>query len=210
MTKMLPADVHATFVACAAVRPHVGTEDDRRAATRFAVETIRARHGLNWICKTEHETGWASASKDAIGDAGVPVYPADTGKRMKVFLWDMVNGETRQVLPAHESEEQRWTYALVPDAIDHLAGGGPGPVVPGPVEPGPDAGLEAIKGRLVALEAAHADLAVVVQQQSAALKAMEQKAAALVEELNRVKTTTYSGTARVFGFNVPITVKANL
>lgn len=114
---MLPANVYATLVAVVQQYPHTGDDDDRRAAMRKVVETLRARHGLKWVCKSEHPNGWESASKDALGYVpGVPVH----GARMAMYIWDTINGSSRQPNPAGLSEELRPAYALAPDPIDWL------------------------------------------------------------------------------------------
>lgn len=130
-TMQMHADVYATYLAVAAKFPHTGTEDERREATKKAVQTLRARHGDRWVCKTEHPTGWAAASKDAV--AYVPTDPVVHGAMVGMFIWDMVNGTTRQPNPRGESEPLRSAFALVPEAFDWLADSRP---VPGP-DPGP-------------------------------------------------------------------------
>jgi hypothetical protein len=157
-TMMLPADVHATFAAVAEKFPHTGDDNSRREAVRRAVETLRARHGPGWVCKSEHGGDWRTASKDAIGY--VP-FGTMHGVQAQMFIWDMVNGTTRKVEAPHLSEPKRPAYALVPDAADWLATSTPQPppvVVPPPVvappvtppaQPAPD--LTAVLEKLDAL-----------------------------------------------------------
>lgn len=124
-TMLLPADVHATYAAAVAKFPHTGDDDARRAANRKAVETVRARHGSRWATKTEHANGWASAGKDAL--VFVPDDPMVEGARARMFIWDMIIGDTRQPKDPHESEPIREAFLLVPEPKDWLSGDTDGP-----------------------------------------------------------------------------------
>jgi hypothetical protein len=135
MSMEMPQAVYDTYVKCVEKFPHSGSDDDRRAANRKAIETIRAKHGLRWVAKSEHNTGWAAASKDAL--ACVEEEPVH-GQKMDMFIWDMINGTTRQPVPRHESEPKRKAFALVPDTKDWLEDGEPQepqePEEPGEIE----------------------------------------------------------------------------
>lgn len=124
---MMPQDVYNTYSACVAKFPHTGTDDDRREANRKAVATLRALHGPQWVCKSEHNLGWPSASKDAVGY--VPSGTAIHGQKVSMYIWDMINGVSRQPNPRGEADAPREAYALVPDPEDFLGGG---PVTPPP------------------------------------------------------------------------------
>jgi hypothetical protein len=134
-TMMLPADVHATFVAVVEKYPHTGGDDDRRAAMEKAVQTIRARHGQRYVWKTEH-ANLTAPSKDALGCVPESEGEIRHGKRMKVFIWDMINGSTREPQEAHESEPLRSAYVLTPEPKDWLTGAEPQPE-PEPSQPDP-------------------------------------------------------------------------
>lgn len=125
----MPADVYTTYTACVARFPHTGSDDDRRVAHRKAVATVRARHGGRWVCKSEHNLGWGSDSKDAVGRVADGVTPVH-GQKCRMFIWDMIVGDTRQPKPRGESEEARDAYALIPEAFDWLTG------ATDPVDPG--------------------------------------------------------------------------
>lgn len=132
---MLPAAVWATYAAVVAKFPHTGDDDHRREMHKRAVQTVKARHGDQWATKTEHANGWVSQSTDAL--VFVPG-GAIHGERQPMFIWDMINGTTRDVLPAHESEPRRLAYTLAPMAFDWLADiPAPGPEPVPPVEPPP-------------------------------------------------------------------------
>lgn len=113
---------------------HQGTDDDRREATKRGVQTIRARFigqsgdldGHRWTCKSEHNTGWSAQSKDAL--AFVEDEPVETGRLARMYMFDMINGSTRDTNPypvtAHNHEEtppNDDAYILVPDSYDWLA-----------------------------------------------------------------------------------------
>ena len=123
----LPDDVHATFVAMVQKFPHDGTDDDRRAAMRKAVQTIRARHGLRYVWKTEH-ADLSSPSKDGMGYA--PEGDVVNGQLVRMFIWDMINGTTHQPNAAGDSEPLREAYALTPEPKDWLTGEDPPPPPP--------------------------------------------------------------------------------
>lgn len=132
-TMQMPEDVYATYVACVARFPHDGDDDQRREANRKAVATVRARHGERWVCKTEHATGWAAASKDAI--AFVPEGPLQHEGTADMFIWDMIGGATRQPNGRGPSEERRAAIMLLPAPMDwltHSPGPSPVPDPPGP------------------------------------------------------------------------------
>lgn len=129
---MMPQDVYDTYSACVAKFPHTGDDDARREANKKAVATVRARHGANWVCKSEHNLGWPSASKDAVGyvTVGTPTH----GSKQTMYIWDMISGTTRQPNPRAEADAPREAYVLVPDAFDWLEG--TAPVDPPPPTPG--------------------------------------------------------------------------
>jgi hypothetical protein len=124
-TMMLPADVHATYAAVVAKFPHTGDDDRRREMHRRAVATVRARHGVRWMTKSEHNTGWDAQSTDALAYVPGPV-PMTDGTRVPMYVWDMINGDTRAVTvrPGDESEPLKERYALLPVTHDWLQGEG--------------------------------------------------------------------------------------
>ena len=126
----LPQNVYDTYVQCVARFPHTGNDDQRREANRKAVATVRARHGGRYVCKSEHNLGWGSDSKDAMGYVtdGTPTH----GAKQKIFMWDMINGTTRQPNPRGTAESARDAYVLIPEAFDWLIG--IDPIDPGEVE----------------------------------------------------------------------------
>lgn len=127
----LPADVHATFTACVQKFPHDGDDDARREAMAKAVETIRARHGLRYVWKSEH-SNLSSPSKDGMGFVPLEEGTIIEGQRKRMFIWDMINGTTRQPNDAGESEPIREAYVLTPEPKDWLAGSQPPPDNPPP------------------------------------------------------------------------------
>jgi hypothetical protein len=141
---MLPTDVHATFVAAVAKFPHTGDDEARREAMKKAVQTIRAKHGLRFVWKTEHES-LVAPSKDGMAFVPESEGPIVNGKRMKMFIWDMISGTTRQPQPAHESEELREAYVLAVEPKDWLAGDQPPP-------PPPSDNTLPLKARIAELE----------------------------------------------------------
>lgn len=155
----LPDDVYATFTACVQKFPHTGSDDERRVAMEKAVQTIRARHGLRYVWKTEH-SNLSAPSKDGMGY--VPDGVVTHGERMRMFIWDMINGTTRQPNPQGESEPIREAYVLTPEPKDWLAAPQPEPEpqpqpVPQPPPPSEDinrlwAAITELTGRLEALE----------------------------------------------------------
>jgi hypothetical protein len=122
-TMMLPAAVHATYAAVVAKFPHTGDDDHRREMHRRAVATVAARHGDDWVTKSEHNTGWADQSTDALAKLAAGQRPV-TGNRAPMFIWDMINGTTREVEAAHESEPLRSAYVLAVEPYDWLQGEG--------------------------------------------------------------------------------------
>lgn len=132
----LPADVHSTFTACVQKFPHDGDDDQRREAMKKAVQTIRSRHGLRYVWKSEH-SNLSSPSKDGMGFVPLEEGAIHEGERRRMFIWDMINGTTRQPNEAGESEPIREAYVLTPEPKDWLAGTNPPPDVP-PQPPSPD------------------------------------------------------------------------
>lgn len=130
---LIPDDVYATIRAVVARYPHTGSDDDRRTAMQKLVQTVRARHGLSWVWKSEHGGNLATGSKDALARTVTP-QPAH-GERLRMDIWDVINGTTRAVVANHLSEH-REAYALVLEPWDWLQAAPPAPPVPGPT-PGP-------------------------------------------------------------------------
>ena len=121
----LPDQVHQIVAAVARkfIDLHRGTDDDRREATKRAVQTIRARlagqgvlDGARWVHKTQH-SNLAAPSKDAV--AFVPEGPIEHGRRAGMFMFDTINGTTREPNPPGPGEfgEQ---FILVVDPRDWL------------------------------------------------------------------------------------------
>ena len=120
-------NVYDTYVAVEAKFRNRGTDEQRREANRKAVATVRARHGGKWVCKSEHNLGWGSDSKDAMGY--VPDGPVVHGAKAKMFMWDMVTS-AGNVNPRGSAETAREAYVLIPEAFDWLTG------VTDPIDPG--------------------------------------------------------------------------
>ena len=112
----LPRPIYDTWKAVADKFKalHQGTDDERRLATRRGVQTIRARHrggagvldGSRYCAKTEH-SNLEAQSKDAL--AFVPDGPVEHGRLATMFMFDMINGSSRETNPfpvgAHNHEE---------------------------------------------------------------------------------------------------------
>jgi hypothetical protein len=138
---ILSTDVYNTFLECSRKFPHRNpngetTDNYRREAMKKAVATIRARHGGNYTTKTEHNTPdlWSAQSADALCYVpGAPIH----GKRMDMYIWDLVNGTTFEPQYTAESEDLRPAYVLIPETKDWLASIPPNPIPP-PVPPPPD------------------------------------------------------------------------
>ena len=121
-TMEVPAHVYATMAAVVNRFPHDGDDDARRAAMEKMVATLRARHGLRWVWKTEHAS-LIAPSKDGLGY--VPDGVVTHGQLMPMFIWDTINGSSRQLNAAPlVSEELRPAYVLVVEPKDWLAGAG--------------------------------------------------------------------------------------
>jgi hypothetical protein len=106
----LPDQVHQIVAAVARkfIDLHRGTDDDRREATKRGVQTIRAKlvgqgvlDGARWVHKTQH-SNLAAPSKDAI--AFVPEGPIEHGRRAGMFMFDTINGTTREANPPGPGE----------------------------------------------------------------------------------------------------------
>jgi hypothetical protein len=95
-------------------------DDDRRTATLYGIETLRARGYSTIVHKTQH-SNLSAPSKDTLAcvDGEEFVIP---GSKQHMWVFDMINGETRVTHPhpiyGHEVEH----YVLVPNAFDHLNG----------------------------------------------------------------------------------------
>ena len=101
----LPDQVHRIVAAVARkfTDLHRGMDDDRREATKRGVQTIRAKlvgqgvlDGARWVHKTQH-SNLAAPSKDAI--AFVPEGPIEHGRKAGMFMFDTINGTTREANP---------------------------------------------------------------------------------------------------------------
>src|SRR5688572_18002487 len=126
----IPREIYDTWKAVADKFKflHQGTDDERREATKRGVQTIRARHGEDgkrWTCKSEHNTGWQSQSKDAI--AYVEEGPIVTGRLARMEMFDMISGSSRETnaYPVHSHNHQETppnddAFILVPDDFDWL------------------------------------------------------------------------------------------
>jgi hypothetical protein len=124
-TMTMPADVYATAQAVVEKYPHTGTDEERRVAMEKVVATIRARHGLRWVWKTEHQS-LIAPSKDGLGY--VPEGEVVHGRLTKMFIWDTISGGTRKLNPAPmNSEAARPAYVLAVEPKDWLAGAVPPP-----------------------------------------------------------------------------------
>jgi hypothetical protein len=107
---ILPNEVHQIVAAVARkfIDLHRGTDDDRREGTKRAVQTIRAKlagqgvlDGTRWVHKTQH-SNLAAPSKDAI--AFVPEGPITHGGKAGMFMFDTINGATREPNPPGPGE----------------------------------------------------------------------------------------------------------
>lgn len=118
----MPDDVYATLAAVVQQFPHTGDDEARRAAMEKAVATIRSKHGLRWVWKTEHQN-LMGPSKDGLGF--VPDGVVMHGQQMIMFIWDTINGTTRQPHPPPlVSEEARKAFVLAVEPRDWLAADG--------------------------------------------------------------------------------------
>lgn len=148
-TMEVPAHVYATMAAVVDKFPHTGSDDERRAAMEKVVATLRARHGLRWVWKTEHANLMAP-SKDGLGY--VPEGEVVHGRLTTMFIWDTINGSSRRLNPAPlVSEEARPAYVLAVEPKDWLAGAGE-PWQP-PTTPPTQPPVFDIEARFLALEA---------------------------------------------------------
>ena len=147
----LPREIYNTWKAVADKFSHLHKsrdDDDRRLATRFGVQTIRARHkgvgvldGKRYVCKTEH-SNLAAQSKDTLGFVPIEEGVVEHGRLVNMHMFDMINGTTRETnahpVHSHNFEElppnpDGYILLMWPegDAYDWLEG-----IVP--VEPEPD------------------------------------------------------------------------
>lgn len=119
---ILPRNIYDTWEAVADKFKvlHQGTDDQRREATKRGVQTIRARHGAqgsHYICKSQHNTGWAAASKDALAYVeGTPIHGVVT----PMVMWDMINGVSRETNAWPIEGHDGTAYILIPEAYDWL------------------------------------------------------------------------------------------
>lgn len=145
----MPREIRETYekVATKFIALHRGTDRERAEANKRGVQTIRARHkgtgpldGSRYVCKSEHNTGWDAASKDATGyvapEFGKPVH----GREMDMFMFDMISGTSRTVnahpITSDNREKNNPTaYVLIPEDKDWLEEDGPVDP-PDPVDPG--------------------------------------------------------------------------
>ena len=126
MNKRMPDDVYATLSAVVEKYPHTGTDDERREAMKKVVATIRARHGLAWTWKTEHQS-LIAPSKDGLGYVA-DGSPAVHGQFTQMFIFDTINGGTRRPnAPPMMSEEPRPAHVVLVTPQDWLADAQPTP-----------------------------------------------------------------------------------
>lgn len=148
MSMQLPKpvwDVYAQVANKFADMHRSQNDDDRREAHKRGVQTIRARveGGDRFVCKTEHNTGWAAASKDALAYVSPDFGPVEHMRMSKMHMFDMINGGSRTVngypLSSHNFEEtppNEEAYILIPEPFDWLADTNPQPTEPSqPTEP---------------------------------------------------------------------------
>lgn len=185
MNKRMPDDVYATLSAVVEKYPHTGTDDERREAMKKVVATIRARHGLAWTWKTEHQS-LIAPSKDGLGYVA-DGSPAVHGQFTQMFIFDTINGGTRRPnAPPMMSEEPRPAYVVLVTPQDWLADAQPTP----PPEPTPEKDPGADAAQDIALRA----LADVVAQVRSVLEAHDSRIATLERQL---QTLTVKGTIDV-------------
>lgn len=154
----LPPEVYATLTAVVAKFPHTGTDEDRRVAMEKVIQTLRARHGLQYVWKTEHQS-LIAPSKDGMGFVPneLPVH----GRLTPMYIWDTISGGTRQVnAPPLVSEALRSAYVLAPEPKDWLASDPPPPPPPPPAP----ADLSAVLEKLARLEAQIAAVKLLVDE----------------------------------------------
>lgn len=153
----MPSEVYATLSAVVAKFPHTGTDDERRAAMEKAVQTIRARHGLQWVWKTEHQS-LIAPSKDGLGF--VPNELPAHGRFTPMYIWDTISGSSRQPNPPPlVSEALRSAYVLAPEPKDWLEGTTKPTPPPATVDLGPVLEkLAALETQLAALKLAVEDV----------------------------------------------------
>lgn len=219
-TMRLPDPVYATIAAVVAQFPHTGDDDARRQATRKIVSQLRFLYGQRWVCKSEHPNGWASSSKDAIGYLTEGGIEDGTTERRLMYIWDLINGTTRELAPNHESETVRAAYALAPPAVDWLANGSaPLPPAPEP-EPAPEpAPAPAPELAAIAERLAHIEAAIVTLMANAGpyLTALDTLVAHLQQQIAHLNATAeamrlleWHGSIRVLGIPAPFVLKPKL
>jgi hypothetical protein len=117
-TMRLSPEVFATFAATVQKFSalHHGTDDERREGTKRGVETLRARHSDRYVCKAGGPGN--PPSKDAF--AFVPAGPLDERREADMFIFDMVNGSTREAVdPGDVPLAKQWVVPT--DTKDWLA-----------------------------------------------------------------------------------------
>lgn len=194
----MPDEVYRTLQAVVQKYPHTGTDDERRAAMEKVVQTIRARHGLRYVWKTEHAS-LIAPSKDGLG------YVADGevthGKLTVMFIWDTISGTTREPYgPPLISEAARPAYVLAVEPKDWLAGtpAQPPNPLPTPPPPPPPANLAEMLQRVL-------DQMAMLETRINALDSANRVIQADVLELKNRKAPDYTGA--VLGFGVTLRPK---
>ena len=220
----LPRPIYDTWKAVADKFKtlHQGDDDARRLATRRGVQTIRARHrggageldGSRYCCKTEHANLQAQ-SKDAL--AFVPDGPVEHGRLAAMFMFDMINGGSRETNPfpigAHNHEENPpnpdafillgpWPEG---DAFDWLTGTPVTPTTPTtpqpePQPPAPAVDLTPVLERLASLEGRLATLQAQTLDKAAVAAALETLLTQMIVE-GRTDTRGIGPLAHSHGFS---------
>lgn len=116
---LMPQDAYEVYVEAMKEFPPTGDVEQRRKSNDYGIASIRnspkVKNADRYVAKTEH-SHLGERSKDAVSFVPLEEGKIEHGKKMKMFTWDMINGETREVFPNHESYPLDSRYVL----IDHL------------------------------------------------------------------------------------------
>ncbi len=129
-TMEMPANIYAVLrdVATKFKSMHQGSDDDRREATKRGIETVHAK--IPGSERWQHKAAGPGnpPSKDAA--AYIPDGPIEDRKQVRMFMFDLINGATREMNGAPLNGEEGTQWIVKVGAQDWL--GGTGPVDPPP------------------------------------------------------------------------------
>lgn len=198
--KVLDKTAYDIYAAVAAkfIDMHKSPDDDvRREANKRSVATVRARlgsAGARYVCKSQHNTGWAAQSKDTLAEV-VNVADAVEGREVPMWMYDMINGGSRQV-NGYPIQSENFTrvppnpkaFVLIPESKDWLAGEVP-PDTPPPADSDLAKQIAAVRSQMEHL----AESSARTQADMASLRA----------EIAEVKTRVEDLAARPGGYSGP-------